>query len=141
MSLKTQNSAVIILEHDPSMIRKILLDISNLSTWNPAFSNIGPEDSDGAHPVTVRSLLKGKLTYTQPSPDVITFHIEIPGLTEESTFTLIPDTRGTTVAHTINQHGVLTAIIGNHEASLVPHKRLTRLTQIVNNSSPHDIPS
>lgn len=91
--------------------------------------------------MTVRSLLKGKLTYTQPSPDVITFHIEIPGLAEESTFTLIPDTHGTTVTHTINQHGVLTAIIGDHEASLVPHKRLTRLAQILNNSSPHDIPS
>lgn len=141
MSLTMHYSATTTLKHDPYIIRQVLLNIDNLAAWNPAFSHVEPAEPDGTHPITIHNLLKGKLTHAQPTPNVVRFQIKIPGLTEESTFTLSPNTHGTKVTHTINQRGFLTTIIGNHEASLVPHKRLTRLTHTLNathNTFPHE---
>lgn len=116
-------------------IRNVLLDIDNLCAWNPAFSHVGSAGFGGAYPITVRNLLKGELVFIHPTPDVVRFNIKVPGLIEESTFFLSPEPSGTKITHTVNQRGVLVRIIGNHEASLVPHKRLARLTHTLNTTN------
>lgn len=133
MSYITKNSSALILNHHPQRILDTLLEAEELPTWNPAFTHVGPADPNGAHPVTVQNFLKGTLTYAQPSPYSLELDIKIPGLTEHSTFTFKPQGTSTRVVHTVIQRGFLSAVIGDHEASLVPGKRLNRLARILDN--------
>lgn len=133
MSHTTAHFAAATLHHPPQSIIRALRDAEKLPTWNPAFTHVGPVQPDGTHPVTVQRILKGTLTYSQPNPHTLELTINIPGLTERSTFTLAPQEAGTKVTHSITQHGFLAAVIGDHEASLVPGKRLTRLSHTLNN--------
>ena len=133
MSYKTENSASITLNHDPQRVIDTLLEVEKLPSWNPALTYVGPADPRGKHPITVQNLLKGNLVYKHPNPHYLELNITIPGLTERSTFTLMSQGIGTRVTHTVFQHGFLSAVIGDHEASLVPSKRLTRLAHILDN--------
>ena len=128
----TNSFASITLNHSPQSIIRVLRDAEKLPTWNPAFTHVGPVKPDLTYPVTVQKLFKGTLAYSQPNPNTLEVTISIPGLTENSTFTLIPQEAGTKVTHFIRQHGFLSAVIGEHEASLVPKKRLTRLAHTLN---------
>ncbi|MBZ8176600.1 hypothetical protein GSS88_02145 [Corynebacterium sp. 3HC-13] len=133
MSWNTEFSASINLDHSADKIANVILDAERLPTWNPAFTHVGPQRNDGKYPLVVQRILRGTLEYSRIGKE-ITCHIMIPGLTEESTFTLTSNGTGTTVTHTVRQRGRLSAIIGTHEASLVPNKRLTRLAHLLNST-------
>lgn len=129
MSWKMINDATEVIYHDVRSICYQILDAHNLPAWNPAISSVEASDCTGVFLISVRGLLKGTLTYAQPNPRTINMSMSLPGLTEESTFTLSPQPGGTRVTHTISQWGLLAAIIGRTEVSLVPAKRLARLAR------------
>ncbi|KQB84822.1 hypothetical protein [Corynebacterium lowii] len=88
--------------------------------------------------MSVHNLLKGTLRYLPHSEaaEGVAMLIEIPGLTEFSTWNLRPLTHNTAtptteVTHRIQQRGPLARLIGQHEASLVPGKRLHRLAALL----------
>lgn len=127
MSRKFVHSSTLFVPAAQESVRRVLLDPESYPAWNPAFTRVGARDADGVYPVAVNGLLMGTLKLTD-ARDTIALHIAIPGLIEKSHFTLEPHEGGTTVTHVIEQSGFLTRIIGEQEASLVPGKRLSRLS-------------
>ncbi|QPK78677.1 hypothetical protein G7Y31_09005 [Corynebacterium lizhenjunii] len=115
-------------------IYSTLCDIENTPSWNPAFTSAKATSTPGKFSIQALGLLRGTLELYQQA-DTVRMTITLPGLREESSWHLSSQGARTRVRHEIFQQGPLVALIGQHEASLVPGKRLSRLEQVVTTGS------
>ena len=135
MSWKLRYSSSEFFYHDVQSICRLLLDGRVLPEWNPAISTVEESDTTGTFVISVHRLLRGILVYGHSDLHTINMSITVPGLTEETSFRLSPQSQGTQVTHTIVQRGFLVALIGAAENSNVPAKRLARLACYLENSA------
>ena len=135
MSFKTTFMSKVVLEYSVEQISQVLLDATNLPSWNPALTHVGPGDAQGKHPVRVQRLLAGTLTL-RAAEGQIDFVIAVPGIVEQSAFVLSARGSRTEVTHSVTQTGMLARAIGESEAALVPRRRLARLHQVLSETFP-----
>jgi hypothetical protein len=128
----TVHSATIDVRADAATIRRVLLDPSAVPQWNPAISSAHTrvtEASPGvAYAVTVKSFVRGTLTYGTPgSAWLVEYELRAPGASERGSWMLRGLDGGTTRVEHSFEHGgfVLSLMSGAFEQ--VAGWRLARL--------------
>lgn len=131
----TTHSAQTVIRAPLHTVRQILLEPSALPDWNPAFLSVNAPHTATAgprYPLRTRGALRGFLEYRHITDTRITAHWEVPGLTEDHTWQLHPDSNHTHTTHTLHHHGTLATLL-RPAFTNAPALRLDRLAQRAEN--------
>lgn len=125
-------------------ITRILTDIGQLSSWNPAINSIATTDSAAVvgypYPAKTRLPGQGTLTYTAVESHLVQWRLESPGAIELGTWEATEHRNGRSmVTHTMEHSGPLMMLLTPGMAP-VPGYRLDRL-QLRAETSPKPRPS
>ena len=111
----TVYSATTGIRADPATVLRVLLDPSAVPEWNPAITRVATLETEArpgvAYGVTVRSLLRGTLTYAPRHSDLLVeYEMRAPGAVEKGRWLLHGAGGGTTeVEHSFEHGGFLLA--------------------------------
>lgn len=136
----TSHSSTTVIPAAPAAIADLLASPGDLPGWNPALTRASggrktPAAAGDTVSVTVLRVLRGTLEYLEVTPERVAMDIRVPGLREESEWTMEQAEGGTRVTHTLTQTGNLAGAIA-HQAAVVPSLRLARLKEQIRPTTP-----
>jgi hypothetical protein len=107
-------SSHILIPAPVKTVRRILTEPTALAEWNPAFLSVrGPAAAavGRRYALTAKGGLRGHFEYRGISDTLIDCYWEVPGLSETSTWRLLPHDQGSHVTHTFTHQGTLAALL------------------------------
>jgi hypothetical protein len=125
-----ERQETIVIRGDVHHVRKVLLQVTQIAQWNPAFLSIAGSSTariGDPHPIQVRGGLSGHFQYDAIDRERIESSWQVPGLRETNYWQLsATNEHSTTVTHGFTQTGQLAALLRNATRG-VTELRLTRL--------------